>query len=216
MKTGIRASCWGLCVTAIVSGASAQNVGAPARPVPVTNPGTWIGPEDYPAAALVARAQGAVGFTLKIDAAGAPTDCSIVSSSGSTSLDEQTCRLLRERARFDPAADGSATRSFSSRLHWVLPAQAPAQAVSNLPPMEVPSQTTTSNGAAELTVGSDGIVKKCEPFDHPYMNVAAPPDLCSSFPVGARYGPPAVHSGKPVRRRIRIQMTIESGIIPGN
>jgi len=201
---------WGLvvCLAALSPAASAQDT--PQRPTPANDPGTWIGAVDYPVDALTAHAQGAVGFTLTIDPSGAVTGCKIASSSGSQSLDQQTCHLLIQRARFDVVAPGTAPRSFSSRLRWVLPAQAPVE-----PPMEVPSQPTNSIGAAELTVGSDGLVKACAPFEHPYLNVAAPPDLCSSFPVGSRYSRPTVHAGKPVRRRVRIQMTIDTGLIPG-
>ena len=210
MTGSVHRLCLVVCGAALVSTASAQDT--PPRPTPANDPGTWIGAVDYPAEALVAHAQGAVGFTLSIDPGGTVTSCTIASSSGSEALDKQTCSLLMQRARFNAVAPGGATRSFSSRLRWVLPVQAAAP--TGLPPLEVPSQTT-SMGAAELTVGSDGIITACAPFDHPYVNVAAPPDLCSSFPIGSRYSRPTVHGGKPVRRRVRIQMTVETGLIPG-
>lgn len=200
--------------TVVAPAALAQDAPASPRPMPANDPGTWLGPDDYPPDALAAHAEGAVGFALSVDASGSVTGCTIAVSSGSGALDQQTCHLLMARAKFNAVAAGAAPRSFSSRLRWVLPAQAPAPA--SVPPLEVPSGTSTSMGAAELAVGSDGLVKACAPFDHPYVNVAAPPDLCSSFPVGSRYGRPTVHAGKPVRRRVRIQMTIDTSLIPGS
>ncbi len=45
---------------------------------------------------------------------GARSDCSVISSSGSKDLDEATCSILRNRARYKPAldTDGKPTPSF--------------------------------------------------------------------------------------------------------
>jgi protein TonB len=55
---------------------------------------------------------------------GRVTNCTITSSSGSSSLDSATCRIMKDRARFTPAHDSSGnptTDSVSSRIRWVLP-----------------------------------------------------------------------------------------------
>lgn len=183
------------------------------RPIPTNSPGTWISTEDYPPAALDSRAQGAVGYTLTVDSAGKVTDCKIVSSSGSAALDDRTCSLLRDRARFN-VATAEPARFYSSHIRWALPAQMAAE--QQMPPIEVSSTVSRGLRAAQLTIGSDGLVNECSPFDRPYKNVDAPADLCASFPVGSRCSAPTMHSGKPVRRRIRIQIATETSMLSGN
>ena len=123
---------------------------ASAPPASTTSPGqagpgramanlaTLFSDEDYPAAALRAEEQGTVGFRLDVGADGRVTNCSITSTSGSASLDSTTCRLLRSRARFNPARDsnGNATTdSTYGRITWRLPVDAP--------PTPVPAPPTT-------------------------------------------------------------------------
>jgi TonB family protein len=76
---------------------------------------------DYPMAALRRHEQGKVDFRLDIDSAGAVAGCTVTHSSGSASLDEATCRILRERARFSPArdSDGNAVPdTFEGHIIW--------------------------------------------------------------------------------------------------
>ncbi|WP_165356508.1 energy transducer TonB [Sphingosinicella sp. BN140058] len=78
----------------------------------------------YPPAALAAGEQGTVRFVLAVDVAGRVADCTISSSSGSETLDMETCRLMRELARFEPARDAAkkpVADSFFSRVTWRLP-----------------------------------------------------------------------------------------------
>jgi len=104
----------------------------PANPVPepavrariTGDPGTWVTPRDYPPSAMRARVEGAVGFTLTIDAQGNVTDCAVTASSNTKALDEATCSLTRARAHFLPARDGKGHPvgdTFHSRVKWVLP-----------------------------------------------------------------------------------------------
>ena len=86
---------------------------------------------DYPDAALQAREEGTVKFTLAISPEGRVTGCFVTGSSGSESLDTETCRLLRARARFHPARDANAEPepgAFSDRIDWKLPATVPPAA----------------------------------------------------------------------------------------
>lgn len=95
-------------------------------PVPVGNPGAWIQSADYPAGSLASLEEGVTGFQLTVNPAGMVQACGITASSGHPLLDEATCRILRERARFHPARDsgGAAVEGrFASRLRWVLPIQ---------------------------------------------------------------------------------------------
>lgn len=80
--------------------------------------------QDYPAAAVAAREQGPVGFTLDVGANGRVTACTVTQSSGSASLDQTTCALLSSRARFSPATDASGSPvpdSMAGRISWKLP-----------------------------------------------------------------------------------------------
>ena len=71
------------------------------------NLGDFIGSSDYPAAAQSSGEQGIVAFQLSVSPDGRTTDCQVTASSGSASLDETTCRLMIERARFAPARDAA-------------------------------------------------------------------------------------------------------------
>src|SRR5688572_13569178 len=79
--------------------------------------------QDYPAAAVAAREQGDVGFSLDVGPNGRVTACTITRSSGSTALDDATCRVMRSRARFTPARDaGGATvpDEVRGKISWKL------------------------------------------------------------------------------------------------
>lgn len=93
-------------------------------PKPSGDPSHWIGTDDYPAAALRNGEEGRVFFRLDVDETGALTSCTIIESSGYVSLDDATCRVMRERATFKPARDskGRAVSSFIERsVTWRLP-----------------------------------------------------------------------------------------------
>jgi protein TonB len=78
---------------------------------------------DYPLEAMIHEEEGTVRFRIDITPEGQIGKCSIVESSGSLTLDLATCRILKNRARFNPArgADGkprpdSITTSFTWKL----------------------------------------------------------------------------------------------------
>jgi TonB family protein len=78
---------------------------------------------DYPAAALKDGRMGRAHVRLRIDDTGSITECSVLRSSGSAELDATTCKVLNERAKFDPArdVDGKATRGIVvTAVHWML------------------------------------------------------------------------------------------------
>ncbi|QNM82991.1 energy transducer TonB [Sphingomonas sabuli] len=62
-------------------------------------------PDDYPAIALENEEGGRVRVRLVIAPSGFVESCKVIESSGSTSLDEQTCAVIRARAQFSPAKD---------------------------------------------------------------------------------------------------------------
>jgi len=78
----------------------------------------------YPARALAAREEGAVGFIVTIDKAGDVTDCRVTHSSGHPLLDEETCKVVTLNAVFSPEPDlsPSQTRTHEGMIAWKLPA----------------------------------------------------------------------------------------------
>lgn len=84
----------------------------------------WITNDDYPPAAIRAEEQGTVGSSVAIGTNGRVTSCRVTAPSGSSALDQATCRLYAQRARFTPARDAAGTAmegSYSDRVRWYLP-----------------------------------------------------------------------------------------------
>jgi protein TonB len=85
---------------------------------------SYFSTDDYPVEALRRNEQGTTAFELSIDRRGRVERCTIVTSSGSPSLDEATCSVLKRRARYDPARDDhgrAVADTTSGRIKWVLP-----------------------------------------------------------------------------------------------
>lgn len=77
----------------------------------------------YPPEAVRHHWQGVSHYALTIEADGRISDCQITRSSGHQVLDDETCSLLLERARFLPAhdADGKPVRSVKEgQIGWRL------------------------------------------------------------------------------------------------
>ncbi len=91
---------------------------------PKGQPGNWATTDDYPSSAIRAEEQGTTGFRVEVGPDGRVTSCSVTRSSGSSTLDEATCRLVTRRARFSPAKDTSGAAisdTYSNNIRWVLP-----------------------------------------------------------------------------------------------
>jgi TonB family protein len=91
-------------------------------PEPI-KPEGWIRYVDYPDDALRQGQVGTTWFDVLIDEAGQPFGCKTVSSSEVKALDEVSCRLMMQRARFQPARDqfGAAVPSvFRRSASWTL------------------------------------------------------------------------------------------------
>lgn len=95
------------------------------RPVIADNPASWFPMDAYPAAAQRRSEQGRVVVVVRIASDGTPSNCRIVASSGSTTLDQTTCALVLRNGRFEPArAEGGqkvASSWQSPGVRWVLP-----------------------------------------------------------------------------------------------
>lgn len=85
---------------------------------------SYFSADDYPAAALRDAAQGPVGVELDVSPDGRVAACRVVRSSGSASLDSATCRILRSRARYQPARDAQGALvpdRDTATITWTLP-----------------------------------------------------------------------------------------------
>lgn len=83
-----------------------------------------ISDEDYPAAALRQEAEGTTVARYTIGTDGRVTGCSIQSSSGNSTLDDTTCKLIERRFRFRPAQDSDGnpmSETRTQRVVWRLP-----------------------------------------------------------------------------------------------
>lgn len=79
---------------------------------------------DYPSDAIRQGLQGTVGALAFVGTDGRVTDCKVIETSGSSSLDSRTCAVLERRARYEPARDASGTNlraPIYTRIRWVLP-----------------------------------------------------------------------------------------------
>ncbi len=95
-----------------------------ARAVPRASLASWVGDTEYPAAALRAREEGATTVKIAIDPAGTVAACEVARTSGSSALDEETCRIFKRRGRYKPARDmaGTAVASVEQQtIRWKLP-----------------------------------------------------------------------------------------------
>lgn len=67
--------------------------------------GSFNNETDYPGAARRNEEQGTVRVTFTVGIDGRVANCSVVQSSGSSSLDSTTCRIFERRFRYSPARD---------------------------------------------------------------------------------------------------------------
>lgn len=97
----------------------------PANRPPPGDLADYLSGGDYPAQALDLGEEGTVGFIVTVAANGRVTACQITQSSGHAHLDAGTCRLARQRLRFNPAHGQSgapvAARSREFRITWTIP-----------------------------------------------------------------------------------------------
>lgn len=105
--------------------AQAPRIVSPAQPR--ADPQTLISGKDYPAPALRKGEQGTVRYLLEVGADGRVRGCRVTRSSGSSSLDAHTCRIMTARGRFRPAIDSTGNAVPSQEVQavaWSLPAEA--------------------------------------------------------------------------------------------
>ena len=113
---------------ALLIGAAAPALAATPADVKARNAQSWdVLFSEYPPRALAAGQQGLVGYKVKLDREGYATECEVTKPSGHAVLDEETCRLILNRATFKGVRDSKGRRVATvaeGTINWVLPSQA--------------------------------------------------------------------------------------------
>ncbi|WP_328600551.1 energy transducer TonB [Pontixanthobacter aquaemixtae] len=96
----------------------------PKDPTPRGSPGNWASTRDYPSRALREEREGVTRFRVNVGANGRVTNCTVTGSSGHSDLDQETCKLVTRRGRFNPATNGDGNDvagTWSSAVRWQIP-----------------------------------------------------------------------------------------------
>jgi TonB family protein len=113
---------------ALLVGAAAPVLAEAPADVKARNAQSWdVLFSEYPKRALAAGQQGLVGYRVKLDREGYATECEVTRPSGHSILDEETCRLILNRATFKGVRDSNGRRMAvvtEGTVNWVLPSQA--------------------------------------------------------------------------------------------
>lgn len=87
-------------------------------------PAGWVTSADYPTEALRQEIGGTVVTALAVNVSGRIDTCRVVISSNSALLDERTCTVLTQRARYSPAQDRAGKPMPATtllRVRWSIP-----------------------------------------------------------------------------------------------
>lgn len=168
--------------------------------VPISNPARWVGTVDYPTKALREEREGTTAFKVTVGPQGRVTACAIMASSGSSDLDEATCRLVTQRAVFHPALDRKGkptTGAYQNRVRWALPK-----------PVEV------KPGHRKMVhfVETDGSASGCEEWVD--GKPADPQSSRSPCKANAKFKPFLDVNGQPVRKRVTITIDVAVSDVP--
>jgi hypothetical protein len=141
-----------------------------------------------------------VSYRLVISTAGRVASCELTRPTGKRALDDATCRLIAERARFEPARDSrgrAVAGSYANTVRWQIPQGRMAPAPGTL--------VTT------LVVEKDGTVSSCTVDTAEGSYEAARQRACER--PGA-FEPIVDAAGNPVRKRVRATLKIEYEDLP--
>lgn len=96
----------------------------PVGPRPSNNQSGWVTQNDYRSSWISRGYAGTVGFRVSVGAGGKVENCSVTKSSGVSALDQATCQLVSQRARFDPAKNDqgrAVAGSYTGAVRWQIP-----------------------------------------------------------------------------------------------
>ena len=178
--------------------AAAQRARTAMGPVPIGDPASWLGPDDYPPDAIRSERQGRVVAALTVDATGQVKDCRIDTSNGTESIDAKTCEVLLARARFNPATDrrGRPTSSsYKLPVRWVVPDQ-PADGARVVAVEAMPDKMATE---VEVSIDPQGNITGCRLI----ARIAGGADPCATMTIGTPWAERFTKNGLPVAVVVR-------------
>ena len=182
----------------------------------------FFSPGWYPPEALRNREQGMVSFEVDVRRDGRVESCRVTGSSGSRALDEATCAVMTNRARFIPARDAAGERvadRFTARINWELPPESappaePARPQMNLAyyvsdadyPREAFHRGEEGTVGFELDVSDEGRVAQCHVMTSSGSNLL---DLwtCQIMLARARFQPARDEEGEAVPDRVAARIS---------
>jgi protein TonB len=186
-------------IATCIAVAGPAGAATPQPPHPLGNPGNWANSEDYPPGPLRRAEEGVTGFTLTIRPDGTVSGCEITKSSGSDDLDQTTCTLITERARFEAATDDHGRKvagTWSSSIRWQIPEGDPLpQPIDVVISMLVDKNGKATDCRIERAVGQV-----------PEGTIVGPTVDC---PISTASAPYRDEKGNPVARRVRITTKVE-------
>jgi len=190
---------------------AAEPVPWPSGPVPPVRPRADLAAlfrqAGYPRGAVQRGEQGDVGFRLVVGPDGRVGRCEVTQSSGSPRLDEGTCRILLDDARFTPARDAAGTAIADvvvSSVHWALP---PGVALAtylstNDYPREAIRRGEQGRVEFELTISPEGSPGACRILASS-GSAALDEATCRIMRDRPRFMPARDTEGRPTTDRIR-------------
>ena len=168
------------------------------------NPATWVTTSDYPAISLRNHEEGTTTFRLTISPQGRVSECMILSSSGSPSLDEATCALITRRALFRPAVDKrgkETTGNYNNRVRWTIPNGA-----------ATPFQIKPESIEISLMIEADGSATNCiKTVNGVRIDEQPQSNPCST---GVRFAPFVDAQGRAVRKQVTYQSVTKVTDVP--
>ncbi|MGN6820341.1 MAG: energy transducer TonB [Sphingomonas sp.] len=173
---------------------------------PLNDPRTWFTDTDYPAEAKRNNQQGRVTIGLYVDPQGRPERCIVITRSGSSSLDQTSCRLAMMRARFKPAVtrDGAPTGFiYTTSMLWHLADDLDFDLGTKMPDVSKgPILKTLIRTVVDVDADGRGVA--C----HSGTAAVSDDEACADFYPGRRMIDPVTRAGKAVPATITLTRSV--------
>jgi TonB family protein len=167
--------------------------------------GSYITSNDYPRSAVKQHHEGRIAVELTVDVSGALSNCTVKAGTGWPELDETTCQLLMQRAKFAPARDMQGAllgAVIEWRFVWTLSPE--HTYLADLPPARELQLTVASgtrvppHSTLDAIVSTEGRIEMCQAEDS-YVSHDVGVAACNALRSSAAYPPLKDLTGKPMR-----------------
>jgi TonB family protein len=173
---------------------------------------------DYPTKAEMEGRTGTTYVDLFIDSSGSVSDCKVTATSGHVDLDQKSCEIAKERAKFSPAFDVLGQPSIGRSSTGVVWALAHSEVAANSahytvpPPPTKKPQMFKEPGFAEVefVMQSDGNIAECSEIGDLLQKMGESGKLCDLAKIRpVQYQPYLDAAGKPVTKKVKLRMSVE-------